>query len=346
VKVAGAEAFYTKAKPDSIYVASNGSDYRSRSTIPTRPKRSPPSSRATQGGQLSGSQGCLARLQLFSSCSQSAAGYWTKPPSLTLAFGGGPLKVIRRLSEPIRSQTNNSRHSDGLDNRLASLPLASRCARPRLRPARSGCGRRSPSFGLILPVGLAVMIIAASLATASSLTARLAVPFVVALAVAGLGLAYPWRPGWATSGPRPLRSASTPCTRPRSSCPGKPPSRLYQARRRRDLPWPDRPPNGARSQRERSCASSYQALLTAGGGFRSYPLGAFLPLRVGSKLVGTDAIWLYQPMIAFYAAMLALSLGALLVPLVRSRGLRALAAFVAAQPRSSTVTRFGAAPRR
>ena len=28
VKVAGAEAFYTKAKPDSIYVAFNGSDYQ------------------------------------------------------------------------------------------------------------------------------------------------------------------------------------------------------------------------------------------------------------------------------------------------------------------------------
>ena len=196
---------------------------------------------------------------------------------------------------------------------------------------QAAVGDRLPS-GLILPVGLAVMIVAANLATASSLTARLAVPFVVALATAGLWLAFPWRPRlgdlWAAvsalgvyavyAAPVVLSGQAT-----------------FAGYIKLDdgatfLGLTDRLMEHGRNV-SGLAPSSYQALLTTDGGFRSYPLGAFLPLRVGSKLVGTDAIWLYQPMIAFYAAMLAFSLGALLVPLVRSRGLRALAAFVAAQ---------------
>src|SRR5207244_4028316 len=63
-----------------------------------------------------------------------------------------------------------------------------------------------------------------------------------------------------------------------------------------------------------------------------YPVGFLLPLGVGSKLVRTDIAWLFQPYIAYAAAMLALSLYEVVRRLVRSPRLSALTAFVAAQP--------------
>ena len=57
-----------------------------------------------------------------------------------------------------------------------------------------------------------------------------------------------------------------------------------------------------------------------------------LPLGVGHELTGQDAAWLFQPYIAFVAAMVSLSLYALVSPLLRSRLLRALVALVGAQP--------------
>jgi hypothetical protein len=63
-----------------------------------------------------------------------------------------------------------------------------------------------------------------------------------------------------------------------------------------------------------------------------YPVGAFLPLGVGSRLTGTDVAWLVQPYMATMAALLALCLYQLAEPLLSSRPLRALVAFGAAQP--------------
>ena len=40
---------------------------------------------------------------------------------------------------------------------------------------------------------------------------------------------------------------------------------------------------------------------------RGYPLGSLLPWGVGRALVGQDLLWLFQPYLAFMAAMLALS---------------------------------------
>jgi hypothetical protein len=57
-----------------------------------------------------------------------------------------------------------------------------------------------------------------------------------------------------------------------------------------------------------------------------------MPIGIGHALLGYDLAWIFQPYIAFLAAMLALSLYALLGPLVPLRPLRAFAAFVAAQP--------------
>jgi hypothetical protein len=63
-----------------------------------------------------------------------------------------------------------------------------------------------------------------------------------------------------------------------------------------------------------------------------YPGGGQWTLGALSNLTPVDLSWLYQPFLAFLSAMGALSLYALLGPLLESRPLRALGAFVAAQP--------------
>ena len=61
-------------------------------------------------------------------------------------------------------------------------------------------GIRLPGV-LLVPLGLAVVVVAANLMTAVSVTAQFTTGLVVALAVTGLALSYPWRDrrpdGWA-----------------------------------------------------------------------------------------------------------------------------------------------------
>src|SRR5439155_26240110 len=77
--------------------------------------------------------------------------------------------------------------------------------------------------------------------------------------------------------------------------------------------------------------SSYRATLDVTLA-KGYPFGAFLPLGVGRALTGESSVWVFQPYLAFLGGTLALCLYALATPLVTSRRLRALVAFVAAQP--------------
>jgi hypothetical protein len=63
-----------------------------------------------------------------------------------------------------------------------------------------------------------------------------------------------------------------------------------------------------------------------------YPIGAFLPLGVGRALVGVDAAWVFQPYLAFCGALIGLSVFSLCRRLLATVWLRALVAFVAAQP--------------
>src|SRR5438093_13588903 len=46
---------------------------------------------------------------------------------------------------------------------------------------------------LLLPLGFAVIVVAGVLTTSNDATARLTVPLVIALAIAGLALSLPWR---------------------------------------------------------------------------------------------------------------------------------------------------------
>ena len=63
-----------------------------------------------------------------------------------------------------------------------------------------------------------------------------------------------------------------------------------------------------------------------------YPLGALLPLGVGGALVREDIAWLFQPYMAFAAALLALSLYAIARDVIVSPRVRAVCAVIAAQP--------------
>lgn len=76
--------------------------------------------------------------------------------------------------------------------------------------------------------------------------------------------------------------------------------------------------------------SSYEATvqinLQAG-----YPLGAFIPLAVGSELGGIDPAWTFQPYLALMAALMALVFYELARPVIARPSWRAGAAFFAAQ---------------
>src|SRR5712692_6072379 len=81
--------------------------------------------------------------------------------------------------------------------------LVAWCAFPLVLALLSlGCGLLIEAIGgiavpgtLILPVGLAAIVVAVEFAMLTSGTASLATPLVVALAVAGLALSVPWRRG-------------------------------------------------------------------------------------------------------------------------------------------------------
>jgi hypothetical protein len=76
--------------------------------------------------------------------------------------------------------------------------------------------------------------------------------------------------------------------------------------------------------------STYEATLSTTLAL-GYPTGALMPLGIGHQLLAYDTAWLYQPYLAFMAALLGLTLYALLERLVESRWLRAVFAIVAAQ---------------
>jgi hypothetical protein len=77
--------------------------------------------------------------------------------------------------------------------------------------------------------------------------------------------------------------------------------------------------------------STYEATLDLNIG-EGYPIGAFVPLGVGSKLLATDPAWLIQPYMAGLGALVSLALWSLATPLAGSPRLRAGAALVGAVP--------------
>jgi hypothetical protein len=183
---------------------------------------------------------------------------------------------------------------------------------------------------LLVPLGLALLIVEADLVTMRGATAQLAAPLAIALAIAGFGLRTgrlrldAWAIGVAVAvfavyaAPIVLSGQAT-----------------FAGYITLDdtatwLGLTDRVMDHGRTL-SGLAPSTYQQVLTdyLGSG---YPLGAFMPLGLGGKLTGQDIAWLFQPTLAFSAAMLALSLYAVCARLIASRALRAFVAFLGAQP--------------
>lgn len=206
---------------------------------------------------------------------------------------------------------------------LAALCLGcglavSRCSRTRIHPT------------LLVPVGFAAAVVIGLFTTLTPQTARLTVPALLAVAALGLASSLPrsrptidlWAVGSAVAvfavfaAPVVLSGEAT-----------------FAGYIKLDdtatfLAIADRAIEHGRSV-EGLAPSSYEAALAFNLHF--YPLGSLLPLGAGAALTGQDAAWLFQPYLAFLAALLALVLYQLAALVVSSRPLRATAAVLASQ---------------
>src|SRR5262249_55863617 len=185
---------------------------------------------------------------------------------------------------------------------------------------------------LLLPVGFAGVIVAAPFASLSSSTASFAAPLVVALAVVGFGTSARLRSlrldAWAagTFGGAYAVYAAPILLSGRATFAGYiklDDTATYFA-------MLDRVETAGRSLAGLA-PSTYEATLATSLAY-GYPIGSFAPLGVAQRLLGTDVAWLWQPYLAFLAALLALALYALAAPLVTSRSARTVVAVVACQP--------------
>jgi hypothetical protein len=191
-------------------------------------------------------------------------------------------------------------------------------------------GARLPGT-LLAPAGLAVIIVVAAFATMTDATAELAVPAVIALAVAGLALSLPWRERrldrWAlVAAAAAFAAYAAPIVLSGQA--------TFAGYITLDdtatwLAMTDRVMEHGRSMAGLA-PSTYEATLANYLAVGS-PVGSNLPLGLGGELVGQDIAWLFQPYLAFLGAMLALGAYELTARLLASRALRALGAFVAAQ---------------
>jgi hypothetical protein len=183
---------------------------------------------------------------------------------------------------------------------------------------------------LVLPAGLAAVIVAASLLTAWSVTAPAATPFVAVVAVVGVILERPWR-----------RVARWPALTAVGVllCYGAPVllsgSATFTGYLRLDdtATWfalTDHVLSHGRSFADLPI-SSYRVLV-AEYVTNSYPLGGFMLLGVGHALTGIDVAWIFAPYLACCGAAIGLCVYALAEPVVGSPRLRALVGLLAAQP--------------
>ncbi len=191
-------------------------------------------------------------------------------------------------------------------------------------------GRRLPG-PLLAPAGFAVLAVLAAIFTSRGETASLATPAIVVAAIAGVALGRPWRgrslDGWALAaalGVFAVYAAPVVLS-------GNP---TFTGYIKLDdtatwMAFVDRVIDHGRDLSGLE-PSSYQTTLAVNIP-AGYPVGAFLPLGVGSKLTGSDVAWLVQPYMATMAALLAACLYWLAQPLVESSRLRALVAFGASQ---------------
>ena len=189
-------------------------------------------------------------------------------------------------------------------------------------------GRRLPGL-LLAPAGFAAIVALTDLATATAATAPLATPLVAALALAGIGLTCPWR----GRRPEPWALGAALAVFAVYAAPvvlSADPTFAGYIKLDDTATWMafvDRLMQHGRSLSGLPL-STYRRTLEVNlpGG---YPVGAFLPLGVGTQLSGQDVAWLVQPYMASVAALLTLCLAQIARPLIASRPLRALCACTA-----------------
>jgi hypothetical protein len=192
-------------------------------------------------------------------------------------------------------------------------------------------GRRLPGL-LLAPAGFGVVVVVTDLVTASGTTAPLATPAILALAVAGAGLTYPWRgrrlERWALAAALAVFAVyAAPIV-----FSGNPTFAGY-IKLDDTATWLAFADHVIGHGRDLSGLepSSFQTTLSVNLP-SGYPVGSFLPLGVGTQLTGEDPAWLVQPYMATMAALLTLCLAWFARALVESPPLRAAVAFGAAQP--------------
>jgi hypothetical protein len=191
---------------------------------------------------------------------------------------------------------------------------------------------------LVVPLGLAAAIVAASLLTAWSVTAPAATTVIAVGAAAGLII---WRPfGRLSRWPSITAVAVLLVYGAPVILSG---SATFAGYLRLDdtatwLGVTDRVMAHGRSLAGLPPSTYWLVLLETLGSFPtgeavgSYPLGGFMLLGVGHGLTGIDSAWIFQPYLACCGAAVALGVYALVEPVVRSSGVRALVAVLAAQP--------------
>jgi hypothetical protein len=192
------------------------------------------------------------------------------------------------------------------------------------------CSRTPIPPPLLVPVGFAAVVVIGLFTTLSAQTARLTLPSVLAIAALGLAGSVPrslpridpWALGSAVvvfavfAAPVVLSGDAT-----------------FAGYIKLDdtatfLALVDRALEHGRSL-DGLAPSSYEAALDVNLHF--YPLGSLLFLGMGSALTGQDAAWLFQPLLAFLASLVALVLYQLASLVIASRPWRATAAVLGAQ---------------
>ena len=185
---------------------------------------------------------------------------------------------------------------------------------------------------LLVPTGLAAIVVVAGFATLADATAELATPLIAGGALAGLAL-------W-LSGPRrrpdPWAAVTAVAVFAVFAAPVVMSGQAtFAGYIKLDdtatwLAMTDRVMEHGRSL-DGLAPSTYELTLKnylATG----YPVGSFLPLGVGGELLGQDRAWLFQPYLAFLAAMVGLCFYSLCANVVASRAARAAVATIASQP--------------
>lgn len=190
-------------------------------------------------------------------------------------------------------------------------------------------GTRLP-FEVILPAGFAAIVALTLFTSLTAATARVTLPVVLAVGIVGLVAALPRRPAetdaWAVAaGVAIFAVFAAPVVLSGDA--------TFAGYVKLDdtstfLALLDRALEHGRSV-DGLTPSSYEAAVAFNLPF--YPLGSLLPLGIGAAVVGQDAAWVFQPYLAFLAALLGLALYRLAGLVVVSRPARALAAFLSAQ---------------